>query len=653
MKKARLQPLLLPLFWLLGLFNTADAQEVVFSARAAAEQVGIQDPFEIQYRIENVQNLTEFKLPTLTQAQILSGPSRNIQYREINGQRTVTVVLTYVLKARRKGKLTIDAATAKADGYTFRSNAINIDVVDGSMLNQKKRAQPNRAYDPFEDLLAEDFWGSDPFEVFRKQQQQMMRRFQQQVPQASVPPRDVIKRGDIYKNIFFLVETDKRNVYRGEQINVSYKLYTRLPMEINITKTPDLQGFWSQDVKLPNPPQPVKEIYKGKEYQVFEIKRTAIFPTQTGTLLLDQAKAEGLVRLGEGSEAGDLFDQFFGSLLDEEAIRAMGGRVEEVPVQLQSAPIEIHVKELPLANKPNSFKGAVGQFILESTIDKTEIKENEAATLTLRISGMGNLKTAEPPKVDFPTSLNAFEPVVVDSMVHTSQYIAGYKEIKYTFTPNRAGQFEIPSVNFSYFDPEAKLYKTLVSPVYKIRVLSSDNHTASTPNDIHDIINNPSSDKQSKIYSWIKLHGYWIAFMLPLIAVIAFFAFRRPIAIPTVKKDVPISTTKRPNELAMFRLTRAEEHLHRGDHGAFYQETAKAIWLYLSEKLNIPLAKLSREEAENKLKEMGVDNHLKEDLFRITQACETALYSPNKGTLHMHQIYSDSIRLIGRLETTL
>ena len=192
MKKARLQPLLLPLFWLLGLFNTADAQEVVFSARAAAEQVGIQDPFEIQYRIENVQNLTEFKLPTLTQAQILSGPSRNIQYREINGQRTVTVVLTYVLKARRKGKLTIDAATAKADGYTFRSNAINIDVVDGSMLNQKKRAQPNRAYDPFEDLLAEDFWGSDPFEVFRKQQQQMMRRFQQQVPQANVPPRDII-----------------------------------------------------------------------------------------------------------------------------------------------------------------------------------------------------------------------------------------------------------------------------------------------------------------------------------------------------------------------------------------------------------------------------------------------------------------------------
>lgn len=652
MKKARLQPLLLPLFWLLGLFNTADAQEVVFSARAAAEQVGIQDPFEIQYRIENVQNLTEFKLPTLTQAQILSGPSRNIQYREINGQRTVTVVLTYVLKARRKGKLTIDAATAKADGYTFRSNAINIDVVDGSMLNQKKRAQPNRAYDPFEDLLAEDFWGSDPFEVFRKQQQQMMRRFQQQVPQANVPPRDVIKRGDIYKNIFFLVETDKRNVYRGEQINVSYKLYTRLPMEINITKTPDLQGFWSQDVKLPNPPQPVKEIYKGKEYQVFEIKRTAIFPTQTGTLLLDQAKAEGLVRLGEGSEAGDLFDQFFGSLLDEEAIRAMGGRVEEVPVQLQSAPIEIHVKELPLANKPNSFKGAVGQFSLASSIDKTEIKDNEAATLTLRISGTGNLKIAEAPQVDFPPVLNAFEPIVVDSIVHTPQYIAGYKEIKYTFTPNRVGQVEIPPVHFSFFDPEDNAYKTITSPSYKIHVVSKEN-TAAVPNDIHDIINNPTSENSSKITLWFKTYGYWVAFSLPLMAIVAFFALRRPKPKQFIANEPTTVSTNNPNQLALLRLSRAEEHLHRGDHGAFYQETAKAIWLYLSEKLHIPLAKLSRDEAENKLKQMGIAPDVKDDIFRITQACETALYSPDKGTLHMHQIYSDSIRLIRQLETTL
>lgn len=652
MKKTRLQPLLLPLFWLLGLFNTADAQEVVFSARAAAEQVGIQDPFEIQYRIENVQNLTEFKLPTLTQAQILSGPSRNIQYREINGQRTVTVVLTYVLKARRKGKLTIDAATAKADGFTFRSNAINIDVVDGSMLNQKKRAQPNRAYDPFEDLLAEDFWGSDPFEVFRKQQQQMMRRFQQQVPQANVPPRDVIKRGDIYKNIFFLVETDKRNVYRGEQINVSYKLYTRLPMEINITKTPDLQGFWSQDVKLPNPPQPVKEIYKGKEYQVFEIKRTAIFPTQTGTLLLDQAKAEGLVRLGEENEAGDLFDQFFGSLLDEEAMRAMGGRVEEVPVQLQSAPIEIHVKELPLANKPSSFKGAVGQFSLASSIDKIEIKDNEAATLTLRISGTGNLKIAEAPKVDFPPMLNAFEPIVVDSIVHTPQYIAGYKEIKYTFTPNRVGQVEIPPVHFSFFDPEANAYKTITSPSYKIHVVSKDN-TAMMPNDIHDIINNPTSENSSKITLWFKTYGYWVAFSLPLMAIVAFFALRRPKPKKFIANEPTTDSTNNPNQLALLRLSRAEEHLHRGDHGAFYQETAKAIWLYLSEKLHIPLAKLSRDEAENKLKQMGIATDVKDDIFRITQACETALYSPDKGTLHMHQIYSDSIRLIRQLETTL
>lgn len=653
MKKAILYTFFLALTLLFGVNHIALAQEIVFSARAAAEQVGIQDPFEVQYRIENVQNLTGFQLPALHNVQILSGPSRNIQYREINGQRTVMVQLTYVMKARRKGPITINPATASADGHTFRSNAINIDVVDGSILNQKKRSQSNRTYDPFEELMADDFWGSDPFEVFRKQQQQMMRRFQQQAPQPNVAKSEAIKRGDIYKNIFFLVETDKRNVYRGEQINVSYKLYTRLPMEINITKTPDLQGFWSQDVKLPNPPQPVKEIYKGKEYQVFEIKRTAIFPTQTGTLLLDQAKAEGIVRLGEGLDAGNLIDEFFGSLLDEEAYRAMGGHMEEIPVQLQSAPIEIHVKDLPSSNKPISFKGAVGQFSLESAINKTEIKENEAATLTLRISGTGNLKIAEPPKVDFPTTLDAFEPVVVDSVVHTSQYIAGYKEIKYTFTPNRVGQVEIPPIQFSFFDPSANAYKTVASPAYRIHVISSDNQTAVIPNDIHDIINNPQSNNRSKIATWLKSYGYWIAFSLPLIAIIAFFALRRPVAPPAIKKETNIPPANSPNELAMLRLNRAEQHLLRGDHGAFYQETAKAIWLYLSEKLNIPLAKLSRDEAENKLQLMDINPNLKDDIFRITQACETALYSPDKGTIHMHQIYSDSIRLIKQLEAAL
>jgi hypothetical protein len=520
------------------------------------------------------------------------------------------------------------------------------------MLKQKAPKPSRGTYDPFEEWLADDLFGGDPFEMMRKQQQQLLQQWQgtRAAPKAATSP--ALKREDINKNIFFLVETDKRNVYRGEQINVSYKLYTRLPMEINITKTPDLQGFWSQDFKLPNPPQPVKEIYKGQEYQVFEIKRTAIFPTQTGTLKLDQAKAEGVVRLVHGGNAGNLFDSFFGSLLDEEALQAFGQQIEEIPIQLQSSPIDIHVNELPTANKPSSFQGAVGQFSLETNISKTEINENEAAILTLKIAGTGNLKMTAPPVLVLPSGLNAFEPVLHDSISHTEHFIAGYKEIKYTFTPNHTGTFTLAPILFTYFDPEANAYKTLVSPTYQLQVNRSQGKASTKRNDIHDIATNAFNIQRKARSIWIYSPWFWGAYSLPLIAFIALIVYRRK---PSTTKTISEQHTleNKANLLAMHRLADAEAYLLRGQHTEFYQETAKAIWLYLSNKLAIPVAKLSRDEAEQKLDALNISTEIKDDFLRITKACETALYSPNKGTSHMHQIYSDSIRLIGQLENSI
>lgn len=628
------------------------AQEVIFSAQAAAQQVGLQDPFEVQYRIENVREVSSFQLPPLQQVQVLDGPSRNIQYREINGQRTVTVILTYVMKARSKGNIQLDGATAIADGHTIHSNALRIRVVEGSMLKQKAKKPSSQTYDPFEAWLADDIFGGDPFEMMRKQQQQMLQQWQGARAAPKAKTSQAPKREDINKNIFFLVETDKRNVYRGEQINVSYKLYTRLPMEINITKTPDLQGFWSQDFKLPNPPQPVKEIYKGQEYQVFEIKRTAIFPTQTGTLILDQAKAEGVVRLIQSGESGSLFDSFFGSLLDVDALQAFGQQIEEIPVQLQSSPIEIHVNELPTANKPASFQGAVGRFNLETNINKTEIKENEAATLTLKISGTGNLKLAGTPPVLFPPSLNAFEPTIHDSLLHTEQFIAGFKEINYTFTPNKTGTNTIPPIQFSYFDPELKTYKTLSSPAYQLLVTTGNSINNNNRRDIHDITTGTGNIQREQTRLWLNAPWYWTAYTLPLIALLVFFVLgRKPSPAKHLTPTQLVSDS--PNQMAMTRLALAEEHLRNANHAGFYQETAKAIWLYLSHKLNIPLSKLSYDEAEKKLNELNIPLNIKDDLFRITQTCEAALYSPVNGSAHLHQIYSDSIRLIGQLEHSI
>ena len=637
-------------FWF-SITQTCYAQEVIFVARAAAQQVGVQDPFEVQFSLENVGDISSFELPPLQGIQILNGPSRNIQYQQVNGRRTVRVELTYVMKAQRVGSLHIAPAKAVADGHTLRSNYIYIEVVQGSVLKQRrKQAPPAATFDPFDALFGDDFFGDDPFEAIRKHQQQLMQRgLGKTPPQGRSQSAEMIQPKDVNKHIFFVVETDKRDVYRGEQINVSYKLYTRLPMEINITKTPSLQRFWSQDFKLPDPPQPKKEVYKGKEYQVFEIKRTAIFPTQSGTLMLDQAMAEGVVRLIDNSSSTDWFDSFFGSLLlNDIDLQSMQVAYHDVPVKLSSEPIEIHVRELPTVNKPTSFQGAIGRFNVETTIDKTEIKLNESANLIIKISGMGNLKLAGTPQINFPNSLTVYDPKIIDTGQFTPQGFSAFREIRYTVTPNKSGKIDIPAGSFSYFDPEQNGYTTLQTPAYSLQVLP-EKMGKEKMSDIHDIITRTIPLEQKNNSYFIQSPWFWSLYSMPLLAFLFLAVYKKQTASPAKNSIDPMN-----NHIQKLHsdpgLNIAENFLKLGDHTAFYQEIIKAIWRPVHRRWPDTAIVHSREASIQQLKQTNLSSSLCEELIRLTQACETALYSPDKGTLQMHQVYSDSLRFLQQLE---
>lgn len=630
------------------------AQEVIFKALAAAQKVGVQDPFEVQFSIENVGDITSFDLPPLQGVQILNGPSRNIQYRQINGRKTVRVELTYVMKAKQVGPLHLGPAKATADGHTIRSNDIYIEVVQGSVLKQRRQQAPaSPVFDPFEAFFGDDPFGEEAFEALRRQQQQMMRQMPGAGrPRPTVPKAEPIQAQDVHRHIFFVVETDKRDVYRGEQINVSYKLYTRLPMEINITKTPSLQGFWSQDFKLPDPPQPKKEIYQGKEYQVFEIKRTAIFPTQTGTLTLDPAMAEGVVRLMEQEAGTDWFDSFFGSLLlDDMDLQQMQAAYRDIPVKLSSEPIAIQVRELPEQGRPASFQGAVGQFNIETAIDKTEIHRNESAIVVIKIAGLGNLKLAGVPQIAFPKSLTVYEPKLSDTGSFTAQGMSAFREIRYTFTPNKEGVIQIPAGAFSFFDPERNTYTTLPTPSYTLNVLP-EKSGKQFMHDIHDIVTRSIDAEQSSSSCLLHSYWFWSVYSLPLFGLLflAFYKKPKPLEKPNLIKpsfDVPQKTKDDPG------LSIAENFLRLGEHTPFYQEIIKAIWRPIQHRWPEIAAVPSREEAIKGLSKTTLNLSLQAELIRLTQACETALYSPDKGTLQMHQVYSDSLRLLSQIENQL
>lgn len=638
---------------------------MVFTTQPAAKKVGVQDRFEVRYSIQNA-NVQRFSLPTLSDFEVLGGPmqSRNTSY--VNGERTSSIELTYIFRAKRKGMLTIPGGIAVSDGKTFRSNDVTIEVVDGSVSKQHN-TQRQRSRNPFDDPFFDEdpFGGSDPFAAIQQQQMQMLkqlRQLQQQAlsgtpqPQNQIAqPQGPIAKEDIDEHIFIKVDVDKTNVALGEQITAVYKLYTRLPMQVNLTKLPSLNGFWSQDFKIPQPPKPTREILNGKEYQVFILKKSALFPTQAGVLNLDPAQAEGAVKILNAKKVKqhNPFDDFFGGSLADAFVTAYG--YEDVPVKLKSTPVNINVSELPTNNKPASFKGAVGNYSLESNIDKTELTTDDNAVITIRVSGSGNLKLITAPQLNFPEDIDAFDPIEHDTITNNQQIIAGYKTFTYTLSPRVPGVFSIPASEFSYFEPTSNSYKTITIPSYTLHVKPGKNSGLAArnnlPKDIHDIHAKPTSIHQSADINLPFSPIYWSGFALPLLAYLSLIAFRK--REEKLQSNTILFKNKHANKVALKRLSVAEKFLKQSAQSPFYEETSKAVWLYLSDKLNIPLANLSKEMAIEKLQQKRITPLLKEEILRITDECEMALYSPDSGTLKMHQTYSDTLRLIGKLEELL
>jgi hypothetical protein len=657
------------LILLTGLFVAPlHAQEMVFSTKTAAKKVGKQDPFEVRYSIQNASNMQRFSLPSLPDFDIVGGPMQSQSTSYVNGERSSSLDITYVLRAKRTGNLIIPGGIAQIEGKQYRSNDVGIEVIEGSVLPQPQARQQRR--NPFDDpFFDEDPFGEDPFTAMRQQHQQMMQQLQQmqralgspsrtmpqRSPSASSKPSELITKEEIKDNIFIRVEVDKKDVVLGEQVTAVYKLYTRLPMEVNLTKLPSLNGFWSQDFNIPQPPKPSREILDGKEYQVFILKKSALFPTQTGTLKLDPAEAEGIVKILNKKQVkqDDAFGGMFGGMFADQYTSSYG--YQDEPVALKSTAVPINVRDVPQENKLASFNGAVGNYQIESDIDKTEITTDESAVITLRISGSGNLKLIGNPEINFPEDLDTYDPEIRDTITNTSNMIAGYKTFTYTVSPRIAGSFTIPPTAFTFYDPATHSFKTLNTPSYTLHVKPGKEGTSVTKGlslkDIHDIASKPANIHVISNTTLYQHPVYWSGFAVPLLAYLGLVVYKR--REKTLEENTVLFRHKRANKVALKRLSAAESYLKQSFQRSFYEETSKAVWLYLSDKMNIPLSSLSKELAEEKLTAKRVPQSTKDEIFRITTECEMALYSPDSGTLKMHQTYSDTLRLIGQLEELL
>lgn len=639
---------LLTLTFLAGAIAAA-AQNVVFTGTAAAPRVGVNDQFQVTYTIQDGGELRSFK-HELKDFVILGGPFRsqstNMQIIGNQVTQTVSQSFTFIVQARHTGNITVPPATATdGAGRSFKSNPIQLQVISGSVAQQQQQQRQRGG-----------FWDEDPFaamDPFAQPGRQAPAQARQAPAQAST---------DIGKDIFIKVDVDRQQVKVGEQITAIYKLYARIPMQVAISKLPSLNGFWTQDFEIPKQQKPTEEIVEGKRYQMFILKKSALFPQQSGTLTLDVAEAQGTAQIATQVQRRSPFDDPFFQ-------RAFGGfnlndpfftdhfvdvDYRQVPVNVKSSPVKITVTDVPEAAKPADYTGAVGNFTATASIDRSKLTTDDVATLTLRIRGSGNLKLFDAPKLQLPNGLDSYDPNIVDTITGRTTTISGEKIITYSIAPRKPGDYQIPPVSLSYYDPSSGSYKTAATQGFSLQVTAGRGLSASAGSskgkggaggDIQDglLLSAPSPMVSSPVY--------WSLYAMPLLALALVGVYRR-------REDEQQNNTaqhrlKTANKVAQKRLSLAGQKLQQGDSRGFYDEVSRAIWLYLSDKLGIPLSGLSKQAALAAIASRGVPSTVQQQIEKVLNECELALYAPAGSGQQMQQSFSEAASIITGLERTL
>ena len=646
------------LLWLFIVFSSWStfAQQLVFSTQVGGEKMGIKDQLQVDYVLQNAQQIESLSPPNYTDFNIVGGPYQSSQSNiQMMGNRMVeskTITISYVLQPKHLGTCTVLGAIAKdAANHTYVSNAVSVQVVNGSLAQQRSSSR-----DPFGD---DD---QDPWAMMRQQMQQMQQLFsgrgRQQAPPSNQPTEDIKAPADLNKDVFIKVSVDKSSAYVGEQITTSYKLYTRLPMQMSISKLPSLNGFWTQDFELPKEMKPTEEIINGKKYQVFLLKKSALFPQQVGKLQLDPAEAKGLVRVVQKTKranpfADDPFFSQFGSLFmgdpffDNDLFSGMA--YKDIPVTIASAPVSINVKEVPNTKKPITYTGAVGKFRFDVQLDKLSCSTDDALKLKLLIRGSGNLKLIEAPVFDLPKGLEKYDPVVIDSITGRTTAIEGFKQFEYALLPTAPGDYEIAPITFSYFNPATQQYESIVSQPINLHVVLGKQLPANKKDKLSQFHNyNRSINAQNPFYAFDHV-WYWMIMLLVGLFLLIQLTKHKWQKIWSAWVD---KRNNRSNRVALKRMKKAQVFLDQKQIELFYEEVSKAIWLYLSDKLTIDLASLSKEAALEKLAARQLEQKIIDNVTAVINDCEMALYAPSIAEHKMQQTYQDTIAIITHIENS-
>lgn len=621
-------------------YNTSFAQ-ANFTAICPQKKIGKNDYLQVQFKVEHAANVESIDPPSFKNFSVVSGPNQESGMTSINGKVDQYVSISYLLKPNSPGKFTIAPATAKADGKEFQSNSLNVEVTNSSTTSSSSN-------NPANSLSA--FGGNSPFANlnFDFPTEPVTHQFDDYILKKGENVTDKVK-----KNLFIKLDVSKTSCYVGEPITASFKLYTRLRSESTITDAPSFNGFSVSEMELNNNNSSGVERYNGRDYNVYTLRKVQLYPLQAGTVTLDPLVADNKVTFIKaeyaGAQSGDMFLDMMQNFADATSPR---DAIVEQHVTLQSKPVEITVKPLPDENKPADFKGSVGNFTIQSSLQKDNITTDDAGNLKIVISGAGNIQLINAPKIIWPQGMDGYEAKVTDGIDKFSVPMKGSKTFTYPFTVSKAGTYTIPAVSFSYFDPALATYKTLFTQPLVITITKGKG----IPNNPY--LKNKIVETPNTVISVIEKYALYFIIGIISLAGIIFWIFKRNNSkkkASIIKTETDASENNIAKEEPAFvipesPLEEAHQQLVDENSAAFYRILDASLKKYLSAKFKVPAEELNKKRINEELDKCNVGLGTSLRLSSLMDNIELNLYAPASNVNHLKEVYEKASEVVSLLD---
>ena len=581
----------------------------------APNVVATDEQFNVTFIIEGENSPTDFAWTSSDDFQIQWGPQqgKSTSIQIVNGQRSKSVqnTYTYVLRPVKAGRFTLPAATAKVKGKTISSETATVEVVAaGTSSGNQSATRPSGG------------------QSYPRQQT------------AAVQDSD----------IFLSLTLDRTSVVVGEPIIATLKLYQRVNIAgFENVSFPTFNGFWSQEIEAPTNIEFAREVHDGQIYNAALLRKFVLVPQQQGKVTINPAELTCLVNIRVSNGGTSIFDGFFD---DYRTVRK----------KVASQPLTVTVNPLP-AGAPASFAGGVGKFNISAKVSKDTLKTHEAASLILTVSGRGNISLLETPKVTLPLDMEVYDTKISDKIDKSG--LSGSRTYEYPFIPRSYGDFEIEPIKYSYYDVNQQKYVTLETQPIMLTVLRGEEADVSggmvvsgaLPKDVKNLasdirfINVKDSELVPQGRFLVGSALFWILTVVLLVLAVILWAALRHLA--ARRADVVGTKNRKATKMAMKRLQLANTFLKQNLYTAFYEELHKALLGFISDKLNIPSAELSRDRITEALAEGGVAQSVVETFIGLLDACEYARYSPATGNEAMTAHYTSALDVISSIDSDM